>query len=99
MIHFSLFVQFNLSLIMRISHKGIFWNLKVLHDYISGMYSIIVISTIIFQNKFLYKQQMFKRVYVPLLFVIRSYLQKDDNVSQYTCKNALCVALNTNLKL
>lgn len=74
--HFSLFVQFNLSLTMRISHKGIFWNLKVLHDYISGMYSIIVISTIIFQNKFLYKQQMFKRVYVPLYLLFEVIYKK-----------------------
>lgn len=61
---------------MRISHKGIFWNLKVLHDYISGMYSIIVISTIIFQNKFLYKQQMFKRVYVPLYLLFEVIYKK-----------------------
>lgn len=61
---------------MRISHKGIFWNLKVLHDYISGMYSIIVISTIIFQNKFLYKQQMFKRVYVPLFLLFQVIYKK-----------------------
>lgn len=57
---------------MRISHKGIFWNLKVLHDYISGMYSIIVI----FQNKFLYKQQMFKRVYVRLFLLFEVIYKK-----------------------